>query len=677
MIVGCLSTTLSLAAAPGPAVAAPLAPAAGANLLANADFTEGSSDWRAATGTSMAVISALGLPVGTTYLQASPGPANQPNIAQAVPVTVTAGQSYHGSIWVKSDSGASLPGTLALWGVGATAANGATYFTAGPNWTQINVAFNPTANYRTLLLQVYLRGPGAYDFLDAQTTPQLLANSDFTEGSSDWRAATGTSMAVISALGLPVGTTYLQASPGPANQPNIAQAVPVTVTAGQSYHGSIWVKSDSGASLPGTLALWGVGATAANGATYFTAGPNWTQINVAFNPTANYRTLLLQVYLRGPGAYDFLDAQTTPQLLANSDFTEGSSDWRAATGTSMAVISALGLPVGTTYLQASPGPANQPNIAQAVPVTVTAGQSYHGSIWVKSDSGASLPGTLALWGVGATAANGATYFTAGPNWTQINVAFNPTANYRTLLLQVYLRGPGAYDFLDAQIGPAPPPVTGTGPYGFQDLQDAATAIGEGWPGIGSVSGFCTAPSSAYACPTGADANMAAALLAHDSKDFWLSFWTVGAPVNRASWYTDGFTAGQNAAREVVRSSRLPSFEILDPEGFGGAPTSTTAWASFVHGWAAGLTSVSAAMHPGLYADQYLVSTFGLVSLSVPVFLAVSPILGNKPAIVGAAIRGNIAFYAACPADAYVNRMNSWGAPFNTLQFNDSAVDCAP
>ena len=66
-------------------------------------------------------------------------------------------------------------------------------------------------------------------------------------------------------------------------------------------------------------------------------------------------------------------------------------------------------------------------------------------------------------------------------------------------------------------------------------------------------------------------------------------------------------------------------------------------------------------------------------------VVVSPgLFGREPLSCGRAghrgglIRGNIAFYAACPADAYVtNRMNSWGAPFNTLQFNDSAVDCVP
>ena len=625
----------------------------------------------------MTTHTAGGLPVGTTYLQVIPGGSSGPSLAQDVPATVNAGQSYQGSIWIRAATGTSVSGALALWGLGATAAGGASYFTVGTNWTQINVAFNPTSNFTTLRLQVYLTSPNQYDFLDAQITPQLLSNSDFTSGFTKWSASPGPTVATHTAGGLPVGTTYLQVTPGGSSGPSLAQDVPATVNAGQSYQGSIWIRAATGTSVSGALALWGLGATAAGGASYFTVGTNWTQINVAFNPTSNFTTLRLQVYLSSPNQYDFLDAQITPQLLSNSDFTSGFTKWSASPGPTVATHTAGGLPVGTTYLQVTPGGSSGPSLAQDVPATVNAGQSYQGSIWIRAATGTSVSGALALWGLGATAAGGASYFTVGTNWTQINVAFNPTSNFTTLRLQVYLTSPNQYDFLDAQVSESPPSMGGTGPYGFEDFSNAIAAINERWPGLGSVSGFCTAPSSAYACPTGADANMEAALNDNDSKDFWLSFWTIGAPVNGGSWYTDGYTAGQNAARELIGADRQPNFEILDPEGFGGAPTATTDWASFASGWAAGLSSVSRAMHPGLYANQFLISTYGLLSLSIPVFVAVSPILGNTPMVSGAAVHGYIAFYAACPAAPYVNRMNSWGASFNTLQFPDSEVDCAP
>ncbi len=674
LVFSCLTTTINLLATPSPASAASPPPAAGANLLANADFTGGVSNWSASPGTTLATFSASGLPVGTTYLQVKRGSAAVPNIAQDVPANVIAGQSYQGSIWVRAATG-TVRGTLALWGLGITNAGAATYFTVGTRWTQINVAFNPTGNHTSLQLQVYLTSPNPYDFLDAQITPQMLSNSDFTEGFSRWSASPGSVTAAFSASGLPVGTTYLQVKRGSAAVPNIAQDVPANVIAGQSYQGSFWVRAATG-TVRGTLALWGLGITNAGAATYFTVGTRWTQINVAFNPTGNHTSLQLQVYLTSPNPYDFLDAQITPQMLSNSDFTEGFSRWSASPGSVTAAFSASGLPVGTTYLQVKRGSAAVPNIAQDVPANVIAGQSYQGSFWVRAATG-TVRGTLALWGLGITNAGAATYFTVGTRWTQINVAFNPTGNHTSLQLQVYLTSPNPYDFLDAALSESPPPLTGTGPYGFEDFQDATTALNELWPGIGSVSGFCTAPSSAYSCATGADANMAAALNDHDSNDFWLSFWTIGAPLNGASWYTDGFTAGQNAARELIGSGRQPTFEILDPEGFGGAPASNVTWAQFASGWSAGLLSISGAMHPGLYADQFLISTYGLLSLSVPIFVAVSPILGNTPQISGAGVHGYIAFYAACPAGSYINQMTGWGASFNTLQFQDSAVDCAP
>ena len=66
-----------------------------------------------------------------------------------------------------------------------------------------------------------------------------------------------------------------------------------------------------------------------------------------------------------------------------------------------------------------------------------------------------------------------------------------------------------------------------------------------------------------------------------------------------------------------------------------------------------------------------------MSLPIPIFPAVSPILGNSPFVLGAGVTGYVAYYAACPAQSYVNQMNGWGGAYNTLQFTDSGVDCGP
>jgi hypothetical protein len=130
----------------------------------------------------------------------------------------------------------------------------------------------------------------------------------------------------------------------------------------------------------------------------------------------------------------------------------------------------------------------------------------------------------------------------------------------------------------------PGPTMGVGVYGFISQYWGTKAITDNWNGLGSVSGVCGTYTEyiqdGYACPTGADANMEEALTANNTNDFWLSIWSVGAPNSAAncdissdSWYCVGYTAGYNAASEMVWAAEhdtqgqagafLPSYAILE------------------------------------------------------------------------------------------------------------------
>jgi hypothetical protein len=133
---------------------------------------------------------------------------------------------------------------------------------------------------------------------------------------------------------------------------------------------------------------------------------------------------------------------------------------------------------------------------------------------------------------------------------------------------------------------------------------------------------------------------------------------------------------------------LPNYVILDPEGYngdGGAPSSTTDWASFISGWAAGLHAIDPALAAGYYANQGQAKSGQLTSLSFPGFIAIEPVLGNTPFVTGGNITGYIAVVnpsygdtsGGCPAAPYESQILSWGASLNTMQFPDSGVDCGP
>jgi len=95
-------------------------------------------------------------------------------------------------------------------------------------------------------------------------------------------------------------------------------------------------------------------------------------------------------------------------------------------------------------------------------------------------------------------------------------------------------------------------------------------------------------------------------------------------------------------------------------------------------------SVDGALHPGFYADQSQYATYNLSNIGLPAFIAVSPIQGNEPFAPGggfgrpgANVTGYIAYFGGCPAVADENTVRGWGAPYNTVQFSDSGVDCGP
>jgi len=170
---------------------------------------------------------------------------------------------------------------------------------------------------------------------------------------------------------------------------------------------------------------------------------------------------------------------------------------------------------------------------------------------------------------------------------------------------------------------------------------------------------------------------------------WLSFWTVSAPVAGDTWSSDGYAAGQYVAAylDSVSSSVKPAFVILDPEGYPNGepnffPDDSSDWASWIQGWSNGILSVDPSLTPALYVDQYEYSAFGISSLRLPIFVAITPILDNYPGngnsfVPGANVDGYIAFTGGCPAAQYETTMQSWGGSYNTMQFGDSGSDCGP
>jgi len=263
-------------------------------------------------------------------------------------------------------------------------------------------------------------------------------------------------------------------------------------------------------------------------------------------------------------------------------------------------------------------------------------------------------------------------------------------------LHVYVGGP---------MPPGGPARTGVGVYGFAGATPTVQAITDGWPIIGDTGGLGTSgpPYTDPSLAGNADRNIGSAIDQARTRVTWLSFWTVSGPANGQSgylcggtapstsdtWYSAGFSGGQTAARTIdndyLVSANKPDYLILDPEGCNAdwRALSVTNWHDFISGWWNGIHSVDGTLQPGFYVDQSQYHDGQLSNVTIPAFIAISPIQGNAPFAPGSGlgapgnnIAGYIAYYGGCPAQADETTIRNWGAPYSTLQFQ-SGTYCGP
>jgi hypothetical protein len=230
-------------------------------------------------------------------------------------------------------------------------------------------------------------------------------------------------------------------------------------------------------------------------------------------------------------------------------------------------------------------------------------------------------------------------------------------------------------------GVTSPASGGVGIYAdFHSPQLVRRAIELGWRGIAGTGalGIKERPYT-QELSTQPGKNVSTVLSETNGGVWWLSFWTVSWPTGGDSFYEGGYQAGQYAGKMLVayHGKYLPSCVIIDPEGYNTPASTTTEWAAWLKGWAAGVSSVNAQLQPGFYCNQWQYQTYRLDTIKLPAFIAVSPIGGNTPRVRGGNVAGYTAYYATCPTDDDIARVKSWGGQWSTVQFRGSGVDCGP
>ncbi len=397
-------------------------PSTAGNLLSNGSFESSAalSGWRAADGFAARSYNDPNAAHDGQWVANGYTTAPYGSLFQDVAVTASAGQSFVGTLWVRSNEG--FAGSLALFGLGGSDAN-VTYFSAGPGWTQVQVPLDlRSGSISGIRFQLYAYTVGHNITFDgAELTANALSNGSFESSAalSGWRAADGFAARSYNDPNAAHDGQWVANGYTTAPYGSLFQDVAVTASAGQSFVGTLWVRSNEG--FAGSLALFGLGGSDAN-VTYFSAGPGWTQVQVPLDlRSGSISGIRFQLYAYTVGHNITFDgADLTANALSNGSFESSAalSGWRAADGFAVRSYNDPNAAHDGQWVANGYTTAPYGSLFQDVAVTASAGQSFVGTLWVRSNEG--FAGSLALFGLGGSDAN-VTYFSAGPGWTQVQV----------------------------------------------------------------------------------------------------------------------------------------------------------------------------------------------------------------------------------------------------------------
>ncbi len=389
-----------------------------------------------------------------------------------------------------------------------------------------------------------------------------------------------------------------------------------------------------------------------------------------------------------------------------------------ASGVDIAALTSSGnVELFASPITSSPNPLTGHAVTEpvwsAVNVTgaATGAPPLSGSIFVSvTPSSTSIDGQAANWGDLFS-------LTSAPEsstWSVTDVSATGGSSARTVADAVTGIQVGSTLTLYAA-GVNSPPPQGVGVYAIPSSK-WGQAITDGWPIVSETGGLGTQSSpwvgftSTTSVANSPDFLMGQSIYNSHKRVTWLSFWTVsgplkGQPQTTSNYYNHGFAAGAWVATQIDQYRSLgvglkPDWVIFDPEGYpdnhsgldapAGSSSATLAkyatyWSAMLKGWVSGMASVDPSLNAGVYASQSEYRNYNLVTLSMPVFVAVAFGNGGPTPIGGATgsnIRGYISFAAACTPTSTLAAEEStllnppWSGQFNTLQFN-AGVYCAP
>jgi hypothetical protein len=446
----------------------------GNNLLTNSSFEHGTMDpWSfedlASEGSSLA---SAGAKDGAAYLEAftrNASPGHQ-SIVETLPISISPGRSYTFSVWVRTPDGLSGQVSVDLWAQGNQTEGGATTVTVYGIWTQVAYTLNAQNSNTSLKAQIVMQKVNQnYDFDGAQLVTNSLQNSSFEHATPDpWSLEDSTQEAWhLYSGGAQDGTSYLEAyttNAIPGHQ-SIVQTLTIAISPDQSYTFSVWVRGPNQHVVTVSVDLWALGGQAEGGSTtqtLYTVYGAWTQVAYTLNATHSNTSLKAQIIMQTVGQnYDFDGAQLVKNSLTNSGFEHpnppcgGTDPWTLEDSSQEAwCVKSGGAEDGGSYLEAyttNATPGHQ-SIVQTLAISISPGQTYTFSVWVRMPDGLAAQVSVDLWALGNQTDGGGTTVTVAGSWTQVSYTLNTQQWNTSLKVQIIMQTVNRnYDFDGTQI----------------------------------------------------------------------------------------------------------------------------------------------------------------------------------------------------------------------------------
>jgi hypothetical protein len=436
------------------------------NLLSHAGFERSYSGWK--SGVKSVGISlkhdAANAQSGSYYVSTHTSRSGS-SMRQTINKTSVAGDTYVATIWVKALSDTDpYVGVLKLSAVGGSSQSGRTDFTAGPEWSQVQVTLPVTSRHTKFYFDIYEKTTGISLAVDSTSLVQQetdefraevkLSHPSFEGSTSGWaRTTSKVSYGVRSAA---TGRTivdgkYIMVAKTKALLGTIQQDVPFRVVAGRTYTASVWLRTSGSQPFEGALVLRGTGGKTDSARTDFSVGSEWQRVQVSYTATrSGLKGLRFEIRMNTLSQYLHVDdVHLLPNLASDASFESGGlGGWNEGAGTATTAVITGGnphaeVPDGTrmfTSLRTSDGVVSyQLNSSR----TLEVGDTYTATIYLRATNpDVPIAGSIRLWALGGDGEHTSTSFSVGSAWTTVQVELPITvAGDSSLRFEIYNNTP--------------------------------------------------------------------------------------------------------------------------------------------------------------------------------------------------------------------------------------------